>query len=108
MCKPGDALFIIAKSGDNYRAVFQGEQIEVPMSSVEAVAERGAAAVDDDDDDGDDGDGDDDGDDDDDDAGGFGGFDEVDEEKAAADQVSAVTVVHAIFKGLPSDLREGV
>eukprot|EP00036_Acanthoecidae_sp_10tr_P004174 CAMPEP_0182942148 /NCGR_PEP_ID=MMETSP0105_2-20130417/50140_1 /TAXON_ID=81532 ORGANISM="Acanthoeca-like sp., Strain 10tr" /NCGR_SAMPLE_ID=MMETSP0105_2 /ASSEMBLY_ACC=CAM_ASM_000205 /LENGTH=667 /DNA_ID=CAMNT_0025081847 /DNA_START=64 /DNA_END=2067 /DNA_ORIENTATION=+ len=80
LCKVGDAVFVVAKANGKYRAVFKGQQIEVPMDAVEEVRERrasaSAAAPDDDDDDADDAD-DDFGEDDD-----FGGFDEAEEELA--------------------------
>ena len=30
-------MYIVTKQGDKYRAVFQGEQVEVPVDAVESV-----------------------------------------------------------------------
>ena len=64
-------MFVVSKSGNKYRAVFQGDQIEVPMDAVEASDKRAAVQN------GFGGGGDDDDDDDD-----FGGFEEAEEELA--------------------------
>jgi len=71
VCHVGEALFVISKSGDKYRAVFKGEQVEVPIDAVEASDKRASVVSDF-------GGGDDDEEDED----GFGGFEEAEAELA--------------------------